>query len=112
LSGRIFSPVSPKRELMKKVCGIWSHIILRQILFEGADAEVGGIWSNIIFRPILFEGADAEFARRREGEKAIKIYLTYECQPNQDGGGQRSLQWPNGKRHGEWQWQNYICRWK
>jgi hypothetical protein len=38
--------------------GIWSHIIFRWILFEGADEKVGGIWSHIIFRRILFEGAD------------------------------------------------------
>ncbi len=60
---------------MKKVGGIWSHIIFRQILFEGADEQswrdlepynflpdsfwkVGGIWSHIIFLRILFEGAD------------------------------------------------------
>jgi len=40
--------------MMKKVGGIWSHIIFRRILFEGADEKVGGIWSHIIFRRILF----------------------------------------------------------
>ena len=42
------------------VGGIWSHIIFSWILFEGADEKLGGIWSHIIFRRILFEGADAE----------------------------------------------------
>ena len=41
-----------------KVGGIWSHLIFRQILFEGADEKVGGIWSHIILPRILFEGAD------------------------------------------------------
>ena len=61
---------------MKKVGGIWSHIIFcqilfgkfagsgaiifRRILFEGADEKVGGIWSHIIFRQILFEGAEVK----------------------------------------------------
>jgi hypothetical protein len=56
---------------MQKVGGIWSYIIFRWILFEGADAES---WRDlepynfqpvfffrsgaIIFLPILFEGAD------------------------------------------------------
>jgi superoxide dismutase len=42
------------RELMKKVGGIWSHIIFCRILFEGADEKVGGIWNHIIFCQILF----------------------------------------------------------
>ncbi len=50
---------------MNKVGGIWSHILFRRILFEGAG-EVGGIWSHIIFRRILFEGADAESWRDLE----------------------------------------------
>ena len=54
------------RELMTKVCGIWSHIIFRRILFEGADEKVGGIWSHIIFRQILFEGADEQSWRDLE----------------------------------------------
>ena len=65
---------------MKKVGGIWSHIIFRRIVFEGADqkvggagiffrelmTKVGGIWSHIIFRQILFEGADEESWRDLE----------------------------------------------
>ena len=74
---------------MKIVGGIWSHIIFRRILFEGADEEtwrdlesynfstrhflrellqkvVGEIWSPINFRQILFEGADAESWRDLE----------------------------------------------
>ena len=51
---------------MNKVGGIWSHIIFRRILFEGADEKVGGIWSHIIFRQILFEGADEESWRDLE----------------------------------------------
>ena len=51
---------------MKKVGGIWSHIIFCGILFEGADEKVGGIWSHIIFCQILFEGADEESWRDLE----------------------------------------------
>jgi hypothetical protein len=49
-----------------KVGGIWSHIIFRRILFEGADEKVGGIWSHIIFCQILFEGANEESWRDLE----------------------------------------------
>ena len=53
---------------MQKVGGIWSPIIFRRILFEGADVDrqtegylkVGGIWSHKIFFRILFQGADAD----------------------------------------------------
>ena len=51
---------------MKKVGGIWSHIIFLRILFEGADEKVGGIWSHIIFSRILFEGADEQSWRDLE----------------------------------------------
>jgi hypothetical protein len=52
---------------MQKVGGIWSHlIIIRRILFEGADEKVGGIWGHIIFHQILFEGADEQSWRYLE----------------------------------------------
>jgi len=70
------------RELIQKVGGIWSRIIFRGILFEGADAEIRGIWSHIIFRRILFEGADADRQTDRGLPKSWRDLEPYNFPPD------------------------------